>query len=175
MSKNARLSITEQQFDEKLVSLELQLSSSLASRGKTSNKAEPWHHLRPWRPQEEEAGWVLIQTASAARLTWASHNLSDPGSNTGHRVWPTCVFVDPSNNQAYRFLNENFCPFFRVSKTLTFKCCETDYHLKKQQIIVVVNKPYANFLLLFRMFFFLAGKRVTTIYMSNIAAYKHFF
>lgn len=149
----------------------LELSGSLANRSKTSNKAEPWHHLRPWRPQGAEAGLSVGTNSFSCQI---NRGKSQP-------VWPreqhraqdlTSMCVDPSNDQVYWF--SSFCPFFRVlalSKILTIECFGTDCHLKKQQADVVLSIHYTNFLLLFSVFFF-AGEWVGTLHMSDITAYE---
>lgn len=110
----------------------LELSGSLANRSKTSHKAEPWHHLRPWRPQGAEAGLSVGTNSFSCQINWGK---SQP-------VWPreqhraqdlTSMCVDPSNNQVYWF--SSFCPFFRVSalsKILTIECFGTFCHLKSK-------------------------------------------
>lgn len=98
----------------------LKLSGSLSNLGKTSNK-EPWHNLRPWRPQGPEAGLSVGTNSFSCQI------------NQGklQPVWPveqcraqdlTSLCADPSNKQMYWFSSQSLCPFFRdlaPSKILT--------------------------------------------------------
>lgn len=149
----------------------LELSGSLANRSKTSNKAEPWHHLRPWRPQGAEAGLSVGTNSFSCQI---NRGKSQP-------VWPreqhraqdlTSMCVDPSNNQVYWF--SSFCAFFRVlalSKKLTIECFGTDRHLKNSKLmsfsVYTIQTSYY-----FSACFLFAGEWVGTLHMSDITAYE---